>query len=437
MNIFDSAIQRLKQAAENENLPDWFINTLSIPERTIKVTFPLKRDSGDIQMMEGYRVQYNNLLGPYKGGLRFHHAVDIEEVKALALWMMIKNAIVDVPFGGGKGGIVVDPKDLSETELERLTRQFTKELAPNIGPFTDVPAPDVNTNSKMMDWIVDEYKKWKIENGELKIYEDKLKAVVTGKSVENGGSLGREQATGLGGFFVLEKLVKKLGLEKPLTVAVQGFGNVGFNIAKILCDNGYKIIALSDIKGGIFNYDEKGFNVNLVKECREESGFLGGCYCIGSVCDLAKKYKNGVITNEELLELPVDILIPAALENVITEKNARNIKAKIVFEMANGPTTYDADEILNEQVLSFGNEQGIIVVPDVLANSGGVTVSYFEWYQNINNEKWDLEKVNQKLKDKMEKAFEEVWKIHSEKKISLRHAAYILALRRLSEKANL
>jgi len=228
-------------------------------------------------------------------------------------------------------------------------------------------------------------------------------------------------------FFVLEKLVKKLGLKKPITVAVQGFGNVGFNMAKILYDNGYKVVALSDIKGGIHNTNGEGFNIDLVKKCREEKGFLAGCYCVGSVCDLARKY-DGVINNEELLELDVDVLIPAALEQVITEKNAKKISAKIVFEMANGPTTYEADKILNKR--------GITVVPDVLCNCGGVTVSYFEWYQNIHGEKWDLERVNNKLKQKMEEAFEAVWKIHQQQKVSLRIAAYILALKRLSEKAD-
>lgn len=424
MGTFDSALVRLKQAAKYENLPDWFLKQLTIPERIIEVRFPFKKDSKDIEIIKGYRVQFNNLLGPYKGGLRFHPDVDMDEVKALAFWMMIKNAIADIPFGGGKGGIAVDPRELSEAELERLTRQFAKKLAPNIGPYTDIPAPDVNTNSKIMDWIVDEYEKQlTMHNGQLTTKEkNQVKAVVTGKSVDKGGSLGREQATGLGGFFVLEKLVEKLNLKKPLTVAIQGFGNVGSNFAKILHENGYKIVALSDIKGGIHNTEGESFNIDLVKKCREEKGFLAGCYCVGSVCDLAKKY-DGVISNEQLLELEVDILIPAALENVITSKNAKNIKAKIVFEMANGPTTYEADQILNKRK--------IIVVPDVLANSGGVTVSYFEWYQNVKNQKWSLKKVNQKLKDKMEKAFDSVWEIHQKKKVDLRVSAYILALERL------
>ena len=428
MNIFDSALVQLKKVADSIDLPEGLLERLQNPDRTIQLNFPLKRDDGFLEIMNGYRVQYNNFLGPYKGGLRFHPKVDMDEVKALGLWMMIKNALIDVPFGGGKGGIEVDPKDLSVGELEQLTRNFTKALAPNIGPQVDVPAPDVNTNSKIMDWIEDEYAKY-VKSQSPNVKDSGLKAVVTGKSIENGGSLGREQATGLGGFFVLEKLIEKLGLKKPVTVAIQGFGNVGSNLAQILYKNGYTVIALSDIKGGIYENNEEGFNVPLVKECRLEKGYLAGCYCIGSVCDLAKKYEGGIISNNELLELQVDVLVPAAMENVITKKNAKKIKAKIVFEMANGPTTSEADEILNKK--------GTIVVPDVLANSGGVTVSYFEWLQNLNNEKWSLEKVNNKLKDKMEKAFEEIWKIHKFKKVNLRTAAYIVAIERLGKKSNL
>lgn len=428
MNIFEGALSQLNLASKYIKLPDGLLERLQLPDRTIQLNLPLQKDDGKIDLVKGYRVQYNNSLGPYKGGLRFHPALDMAEVSALAFWMMIKNAIVNVPFGGGKGGVEIDPKNLSEKELENLSRSFTRMLAPNIGPEVDVPAPDVNTNSKIMDWIADEYSK---------VTGTDSKAVVTGKSVGNGGSLGREQATGMGGFFVLEQLVKKLGFKKPLTVAIQGFGNVGSNFAEILYKNGYeqssnpsgyRIVAVSDQKGGIFDSKGRGFNIDLVKKCREEKGFLAGCYCIGSVCDLARKYE-GTIPNDELLELDVDILIPAAIENVITKKNAKDIKAKVVFEMANGPTSADADKILNKK--------GILVVPDVLANCGGVTVSYFEWYQNMHGEKWSLEKVNSGLKEKMETAFEEVWKISKEKKVSLRTAAYILALKRLSNKAKI
>lgn len=419
MKLFSRALKQLEQAAKVIDLNESVVEILATPKKIIEINIPFKRDSGEIEIVKAIRVQYNNWLGPFKGGLRFHKDVDLDEMKALSFWMVIKNAISDVPFGGSKGGLEIDPKKLTEGALERLTRQFTKELAPNIGPMVDIPAPDVNTNSTIMDWFEDEYSK---------IVGKKTPAAVTGKSVKNGGSLGREAATGMGGFFVLEQLIKRLGLRKPLTVAIQGFGNVGSNIASVLHGNGYKVVALSDIKGGIYDAKHEGFNIDLVRACRLEKGMLAGCYCVGSVCDLARKYNDGIISNEELLELDVDILIPAALENVITKENAKNIKARIVLEMANGPTTTDADKILNKR--------DILVVPDVLCNSGGVTVSYFEWLQNINEEIWSLEKVNNKLKKKMEDAFEKVWEIHKEKKVNLRIAAYILALKRLSEKAN-
>lgn len=406
MNTFDSALARLREAAKYTDLPDWFIRELSTPERTIKVSFPLKKDSGEVEMIEGYRVQCNNLLGPYKGGLRFHPEVDMDEVKSLAFWMMIKNAVANIPFGGGKGGVEIDPKKLSDQELERLTRSFAKELAPNIGPLIDVPAPDVNTNAKIMDWLQDEYSK---------LSGKQIKAVVTGKSVKNGGSLGRDMATGLGGFFALELLIKKLKLNKPLTVAVQGFGNVGFNIAKVMSQNDFKVVAISDSKGGIFDNKKIGLDMDLLKSYRPVSSAV-------------PKY-GSPISNEELLELPVDLLIPAALENVITKDNAGRVKAKIVFEMANGPVTAEADEVLNKK--------GIMVVPDVLCNGGGVIVSYFEWLQNIKEDSWSLEKVNYELKIKMTESFEEVWNIHRNKQVNLREAAYILALQRLSQKANL
>jgi len=414
VNIFEGALQHLKKAARQIDLEDGILAQLEQPQRTIQLNFPIILDNGKVEIIRGYRVQYNNFLGPYKGGLRFHPNVDMDEVKALALWMMIKNALINVPFGGGKGGLEIDPKNLSEKELEKISKGFAKALAPNIGPLIDVPAPDVNTNSKIMDWMVEEL------NG-----RENYLASFTGKSIENGGSLGREEATGLGGVIVLEKLIEKLGFKKPLTVAIQGFGNVGSNIAKILDTRGFKVVAVSDVKGGIYNAGREGFNIDLVRECKLEKGLLAGCYCIGSVCDSAKKVDDGIISNEDLLELDVDILIPAAMENVITSKNAKNIKAKIVFEMANGPVSSEADGILNQK--------GILIVPDVLANSGGVTVSYFEWYQNIYKEKWDLKKVNSKLKEKMEKAFEEVWKISKDKKVDLRTAAYILALQRLNK----
>lgn len=416
MDPFDNALAQLHSAAKIMGLPNWLVEVLSTPQRQIEVSLPVKMDNGQVQAFRGFRVQYNNWLGPFKGGLRYHPRVDINEVKALAFWMMIKNGVVNVPFGGGKGGIEVDPKKLSQSELERLTREFAKALSPNIGPIVDVPAPDVNTNAQIMEWLADEYGK---------VAGNFTPAVVTGKPVGKGGSEGREEATGLGGFYVLEETIKRLGLKKPLTVAIQGFGNVGSHIAELLYQDGYKVVALSDSKGAIYDQAREGFNVGLVKKCKEEKGFIAGCYCVGSVCDLAQKHK-GEVTNEALLELPVDILIPAALEAVLTAGNAPRIAAKIVLEMANGPTTPEADKILNEKG---------VVVPDVLANSGGVTASYFEWYQNLHQESWSLERVREELKEKMTHAFDEVWGISQERKVTLRTAAFILALERLKEHA--
>lgn len=424
MNTFQNALAQLKEAADKIDLDPAVLKLLENPQREINVSLPLKRDSGEMEVYEGYRVQYNNWRGPYKGGLRFHPEVDIDEVKALSFWMTIKNAVVDVPFGGGKGGITVDPKNLSDAELERLSKEFAKMLAPNIGPHKDVPAPDVNTNSQIMDWMVEE-----LVNGEQEtVNNQKLQATFTGKSIENGGSEGRDEATGLGGFYVLEELVGKVdrlqvtGDSKNTTIAIQGFGNVGSHIARLVDEAGYKqslrpygfkVVALSDSKGGIYN--PAGIDVKKVLEDKKSGK---------RISDL----EGQKISNEELLELEVDILIPAALEGVINGENANNVKAKVILEMANGPTTKEADEILNQRQ--------IVVVPDVLANSGGVTVSYFEWFQNIQEEEWDLQKVRGELKDKMTKAFEEVWNISKEVNVNLRTAAYISALQRLAAKYN-
>lgn len=408
-NPFKSALGNLTLAAQKEKTPQRIVELLSVPQRQIEVFIPLKRDSGSTSIVRGYRVQYNNWRGPYKGGLRYHPDVNLDEVKALAFWMMIKNAVINVPFGGGKGGVEIDPGHLSEKELERLTKTFARMLAPNIGPTIDVPAPDVNTNSRIMDWFEGEYSK---------VTGIKTPAVVTGKSLDNGGSEGREEATGLGGFFVLEELVKKMKMKKPLTVAIQGFGNVGFHIAQLLSEAGYKVVALSDSKGGIFNKDSRGFDISEVKKYKKETGELAGFKMSANTVNIAGK---GIIL------LPVDILIPAALENVIKEDNAAVLEAKVILEMANGPTTDTADAILQKRKIP--------VVPDVLANAGGVTVSYYEWLQNMKNQKWSKSKVNAKLKKAMISSFKKIWEIKTRKKVALRMAAYILALERLSRKA--
>lgn len=412
--LLDDTLERLTNAASIAGIPKSTMDKLSKPDRIIEVKVPLQMDNGKIKELLGYRVQYNNWLGPYKGGIRYHEAVDLDEIRVLALWMVIKSAVVNVPFGGGKGGIQIDPKTLSKQELEQMTRSFTRLLTPYIGPEMDVPAPDVNTNAMIMDWIASEYIKnqpFDSTQGKKlnsKNEQNKLKAVVTGKSLENGGSKGRENATAMGGFYILEELVKKLNLKKPLTVAAQGFGNVGSNIAEKLCQNGYVIVALSDSKHAL--YDPKGLDVESVLVYKRESGNV-------------PKVEGKEVTKEELLELPVDILIPAALEDAITSQNAPHIAAKVVLEMANGPMSQEGDKILSQR--------NIFVVPDVLANAGGVVVSYFEWYQNMHGEDWSLKEIKNKLKEKMVGAFKEVWEIAQEKKIDLRTAAYILALRRL------
>ncbi len=417
-NPWETAQKQLETASEKIKVDPLLLQTLRNHDRDIQVSLPLKMDDGETKIFKGYRLQHNNIRGPYKGGLRYHPQVSEDEVKALSFWMTMKNAVIDVPFGGGKGGIAVNPKKLSERELEELTRLFTRKIADFIGPQKDVPAPDVNTNPKIMNWIVEEYSK---------IVGKDTKAVVTGKPIEHGGSEGRTEATGLGGVYSLLASLKQLGVDKKgLTVAIQGFGNVGHYIASFLEKEGFRIVALSDSKGGI--YIPNGIeSIGQIAKFKEAKGYLAGCYCVGSVCDINNREKVGGkdVSSNELLELPVDILIPAALENVITTENAANIKAKIILEMANGPTTSEADEILHQK--------NITVIPDILANSGGVAVSYFEWYQNLHNEHWSKEDVFAKLKEKMDKSVGEVFEIQKEHKTTLREASYILALQRIQE----
>ncbi len=366
-------------------------------------------------------LQHNNILGPYKGGLRYHSDVSMDEIKALSLLMTVKNAVVDIPFGGGKGGIRVDPKSLTEAELEELTREFTRQLAKHIGPQKDVPAPDVNTNSRIMSWIVDEYSK---------VTGKQSLGVVTGKPIDQGGSEGRTEATGYGGTYTLLTILHYLNKNpQGLTVAIQGFGNVGQFAAQSLQENGFTIVAVSDSRGGI--YVPTGLPaIESIKNCKGKKGNISECYCIDNECGLENKEKVGGtdITSEELLTLPVDILVPAALENVINEQNAEKIKAKIILEMANGPTTNKAEEILNKK--------GVLIIPDVLANSGGVATSYYEWHQNMNNEHWPKKEVLAKLKGKMEKATSDVYLLHKKYNVSLRQAAYMTALQRIHNKLN-
>jgi glutamate dehydrogenase len=416
-NPWTRAKLQLKDAAKRLELDPLLLARLENPDRTVEVSLPMKLDDGSVKVYKGFRVQHNNIRGPYKGGLRYHAKVDMDEVKALAFWMTMKNAIIGVPFGGGKGGVAVDPKRLSEAELERLTREFARQLEPLIGERRDVPAPDVNTNGLIMHWIRDEYEQ---------ITGREAPGVVTGKRIEDGGSEGRTEATGLGGAYALAAILRALGKEaKGMTVAIQGFGNVGSYLARYLQEAGCTIVALSDSKGGI--YVPRGIkDLDLVEECKEKSGRVAGCYCVGSVCDLSNMGEMGGrdISSEEVLNLPVDIIVPAALENAITADNARSIRAKFVLEMANGPTTLEADAILKEK--------GITVIPDILANAGGVAVSYFEWYQNIHKEHWTREAIFSRLEPLMDAAAESVEAASRQYKVTLREAAYIVALQRLA-----
>jgi len=369
-------------------------------------------DDGSTQYFIGHRCRYNDVRGPAKGGIRFHHGVTLAEVQALALWMTLKCAVVGLPYGGGKGGVAVDPKGLSRLELERLSRAYMRAMADFVGPDVDIPAPDVYTNARIMGWMADEYQT---------IKRVQAPGVITGKPIAMGGSLGRDEATGRGAFIVIQELARRRGLEPAETrVAVQGFGNAGYHVARLLAGAGYKVVAVSDSKGGI--HLESGFDVESLHQHKQETRELRGVYCVGSVCELIDHER---ISNEELLELDVDLLVPAALEGVIGPENVERIRAPIVAEVANGPVVGEVDERLHER--------GIVVLPDVLVNAGGVTVSYFEWVQNRQGYPWTLDEVRGRLQDVLTRAFEETWHIVEHEKVSPRAAAYSLALRRIAE----
>jgi glutamate dehydrogenase (NADP+) len=412
MNAFRNALAQLDVAADAMALDATTRAVLRHPERTVEVAVPVRLDNRRVKVFRGYRVQHSNLRGPYKGGLRYHPKVDANEVKALALWMTMKCAVVGIPMGGGKGGIKVDPKRLSAAELERLTRGFTRAMRDVFGPERDVPAPDVNTNPTIMGWIMDEYGK---------LVGAPTPAVVTGKPLELGGSAGREAATGQGAFYVLAELAQQLKLTPAeTTVVVQGFGNVGYHIARLLHAAGYRIVGLSDSGGGIVDRRRLGMDPAHVMATKQARGRIDGMYCVGSVCD-GDNYQ--ATSNAELLELPCDVLVPAAIENQITAENASRINAKLVLELANGPTTPEADRTLAER--------GVVVAPDILVNAGGVTVSYFEWLQNRTDEHWTEAQVNERLASTMRTAFRDVWQRAERYRTSLRTAAFILALERL------
>ncbi|MCB9798978.1 Glu/Leu/Phe/Val dehydrogenase [Candidatus Nomurabacteria bacterium] len=417
MNPFENALKQLDTAAAVMNLDRDKHEILKHPDRVLHVSIPVKMDNGSVQVFKGFRSQYNNALGVYKGGIRYHWDVSEDEVKALSFWMAIKCAAVNIPLGGGKGGVIVNPKELSEGELERLSRGYVQKVWRNIGSDKDVPAPDVYTTPQIMGWMRSEYEK-------LVGYEDP--GVITGKPIDQGGSEGRSFSTAQGGVYVTRQLSEKLG-KKPedTTVAIQGFGNAGSYMALILYKLGYKIVAVSDSQGGVFR--QAGIDPEKAVALKQSGGLLG-CYCVGSVCDL----ENGelgdcqAISNEDLLELDVDTLVPAALENVITKENANNIRAKAIVELANGPTTPEADKILHEK--------GVVVVPDVLANAGGVTVSYFEWDQNVKGEHWSEKEVLERLEKIMVGAFDEIWQAKEKYGVDMRTAAFVKALERIAGK---
>ena len=414
MNPFQNAMTQLRRADEIASVDPNVFEILKHPDTMLSVAVPVKMDDGYVKIFEGYRVQYNNARGPYKGGIRFHPQTDLDEVKALAFWMAIKCAVVDIPFGGGKGGVTVDPKSLSIGELERLTRSFTRTIAGFIGPDKDIPAPDVYTNSQIMEWMYDEYSK---------VSGKDSPGVVTGKPVEKGGSLGRDTATAQGGFYALRKLADKIGLAPQDTrIVIQGYGNAGYNFAKLASAAGYKIVGVSDSRGGIFDKRGVGMDPEVIMTGKQKEGMISGQYCAGSVCDSTNYEKT---TSDGVLELPCDVLVPAALENQITEVNDHKVQARVILELANGPTTPEADVRLHKA--------GKIIVPDVLANAGGVTVSYFEWLQNQRGEKWSEKEVFDKLEPIMERAFDSVWQTKEKYAIDMRTAAFVLAIERISK----
>ncbi len=386
-----------------KNFEKEFISRLRYPDRDVRISIPITMDDGSLQVFEGYRVEYNNALGPYKGGIRYHAETNVDEVKALAFWMTLKCAVAGIPMGGGKGGITVDPKNLSKTELEKLSRGWVQKLSDILGPHKDVPAPDVNTTPEIMNWMADEY---------AKITGDTTGAVITGKPLNKGGSEGRGTATAQGGFYVFEALRSELDLPESCSVVIQGFGNAGANAADIFAKHGHKVIAVSDSKNAVINVD--GLDIPSIQAHKKATGSLLGAP--GST----------PITNAELLELSCDLLIPGAFENQITGTNAGNVKARAILELANGPVTPEADEILFKK--------NIPVIPDILANSGGVTVSYFEWEQNLKNEHWSENEVFEKLKIILDDSSKKILEKSKESSTYLRMGAFILALERVREK---
>lgn len=400
----DAIVPELKKIYTDHSRLVKALELLKKPKAFHETTLTITNDQGKKQSFPAFRSQHNNARGPYKGGIRFHEQVSEDEVKALSTWMTWKTAVVGIPYGGGKGGIIVNPKELSESELQSLSRAYAKWLAKHIGPQQDIPAPDVNTNGQIMSWMLDEYEE---------AVGHHSPGVFTGKPLEIGGSLGRTEATGQGGAFVLQHHAQRLGW-KPAntTVAVQGFGNVGLWFARLADEMGFRIVALSDSSGGI--YSEKGINPKQAEEWKKE---------LGSFKKVAQEKKLQFLTGEEFLKLKVDVLAPSALENALHKENADTIQATTILELANGPTTPEAEEILLQK--------GVDIIPDVLANAGGVTVSYFEWIQNLSGDQWSQDRVEEALRERMLRAYDAIVEWQTKVQLSYREAAYILAVKRV------
>ena len=412
-SLFEQAVSKMERAAGLAGVHPEVVERMKNPRLTVQVSIPVRMDDGSQKVFNGYRVLHDNSRGPGKGGIRFHPEVDIEEVKALALWMTFKCAVVGLPFGGAKGGVTVDPKSLSRLELERLSRGYIREMADLIGPSRDIPAPDMYTNETVMGWMVDEYGK---------IHREHLPGAFTGKPVAIGGSLGRADATGRGAWECIREL-EKMHRWKPLgtKVAIQGFGNAAQPAARLLHESGYKVVAVSDKDGGLVNME--GLDISCLIKDLEKNRDIHAMYDEGvSAC---RSDGTTEITNEELLELDVDILVPGAIQNQVRTDNVQKIKAKYIVEIANGPLTPEADIVLEEK--------GVTVIPGILANAGGVTVSYFEWVQNRTGERWDLDEVNEKLHKIMTREYRAVSSLAQEKTLSMRMAAFVHAFGRIGE----
>ena len=406
VNNFKACCDQFERAADKLGLEENFSNSLMMPDRELAVEVPLNRDDGSLAVFKGYRIQHNNARGPFKGGIRYHQEVDLDEVRALAALMTYKTAVVDIPYGGGKGGITIDPRDYSERELEQLSRRFFRRISPIIGVNKDIPAPDVNTNAQIMAWFMDEYSQ---NHG----YSP---GIVTGKPIDLGGSLGREAATGRGVYFTIREAAAEFEVDlSEATAVIQGFGNVGSFAAKFLHEAGCKVIAVSDVSGGL--HEPNGLDISSLTDYVKENRVIEGS-------GQGKK-----LSNEELLTIQCDFLVPAALGGVIHKMNADNLNCRFVIEAANGPTTPPGDEILFDK--------SIPVIPDILTNAGGVTVSYFEWVQNLQQFRWEEDDVNAKLEKKMVSAYSEVSALCKEKKVSFRTAAFMVAIDRVARSVKL